>query len=98
MMLFQSDIAERPFFPETWKRLGVLGNETQALRDYYRSGDASIHIDKQGDNGSIVTGTYSPGVLIINAINIDTNGGYSDLFCGIGLSQHWNVSVQRSTL
>lgn len=87
--LFQSEIALLPHYPDSWERLGYLAREIGALREEYRQGDITGMADNHGDSNSIVELVRSPRALILVVININNNGGYSDLLCAIGSNEHW---------
>lgn len=90
-MAFQSEIDLMGNVPDSWSTLGNLAREIGALRTVYREGDATgmVQVD---DSNVLAELIFSPDALVLVLINIDNNGGYSDLSCSLGGNDHWNMN------
>jgi len=99
MMLFQSELKflTNPNVTGSWATLGAMMREIGALREVYRAGDitqmaTATHANGTSDTGVVVELIWSDRALVLVVINVATvDGSYTDLACGIGLDQHWQL-------
>jgi hypothetical protein len=99
IMLFQSELRflNAPNVSASWATLGVVMREIGALREVYRAGDitqmvAATYANGTGDPGVVADVIWSERALVVVLINVATvDGSYTDLACGIGLDQHWQL-------